>query len=101
MVAIGRLLLVAGALAWPGCAIVGAQAPGATERASLDTARIERLTVELQSLGYEQINQIWAFIGGKHLPSAIYKVRMVALQDTAPSGVEQPLTEIRTTFVAP
>lgn len=64
-------------------------------------ARIERLTVELQSLGYEQINQIWAFIGGKHLPSAIYKVRMVALQDTAPSGVEQPLTEIRTTFVAP
>lgn len=63
-------------------------------------ARIERLTVELQSLSYEQLNQVWAFIGGKQLPSAIYKVRMVSLQDTEPRSVEPPLTEIGTTLVA-
>lgn len=59
-------------------------------------ARIEKLTAELQSLNYEQLNQIWAFIGGKQLPSAIYKVRMVLLQDTAQTAIQQPLTQLET-----
>jgi hypothetical protein len=63
-------------------------------------SRIERLTAELQSLSYEQLNQVWAFIGGKYLPSAIYKIRMVALQDTAPKTVEKPISEIDTTIFA-
>ena len=62
----------------------------------LDT-RIERLTAELQSLSYEQLNKVWAFIGGKQLPSAIYKVRMIALQDAEPKTVESPLSQIETT----
>lgn len=60
--------------------------------------RIERLTVELQSLSFEQLNQVWAFLGAKHLPSAIYKVRMVALQDTAPADVQQPVSELGITW---
>jgi hypothetical protein len=63
-------------------------------------ARIERLTVELQSLTYEQLNQVWTFIGGKQLPSAIYKVRMVALQDLEPRSIELPVSEIQTTLLA-
>lgn len=62
--------------------------------------RIERLAVELQSLSYEQLNQIWAFLGAKHLPSALYKVRMVALQDTAPTSIQPPISEIETTLLA-
>lgn len=62
--------------------------------------RIERLTAELQSLTYEQLNQVWAFIGGKQLPSAIYKVRMIALQDAEPRAIEPPLAEIQTSAVA-
>ncbi|MBV9773848.1 MAG: DUF4255 domain-containing protein [Gemmatimonadetes bacterium] len=60
---------------------------------SLDP-RIEKLTVELQTLGYEQLNQVWAFIGGKQLPSAIYKVRMVILQDLEPTAVQPPVRAI-------
>jgi hypothetical protein len=56
--------------------------------------RIERLTVELQSLGYEQLNQIWAFVGGKQLPSVVYKVRMVAVQDRAPMEIMPPITAV-------
>jgi hypothetical protein len=59
---------------------------------------IGKLTVELLSLNYEQLNQIWAFIGGKQLPSVAYKVRMVTLQDAAQTKVQQPLTTIRTTI---
>lgn len=56
--------------------------------------RIEKLVMELQSPSFEQLNQIWAFIGGKQLPSVIYKLRMVVLQDTAQAAVQPPLTII-------
>jgi hypothetical protein len=55
-------------------------------------SRISRLTAELQSLGYEQLNQIWGFVGAKQLPSAIYKVRMVAMQDREPMALAPPIT---------
>lgn len=58
--------------------------------------QIERLNVELLSLGYEQLNQLWAFIGGKQLPSAVYKVRLVALQDVEPAAIQPPVTSIET-----
>lgn len=67
----------------------------ATEYPALDP-RIEKLIVELQSLSYEQLNQVWAFIGGKQLPSVIYKVRMVALQDKTPTIIQYPIKEIST-----
>jgi hypothetical protein len=58
-------------------------------------ARIRKLIVELQSLSYEQLNQIWAFIGGKQLPSVVYKVRMVVIQDEAQMAVQPPITTIK------
>ena len=57
---------------------------------------IERLAVELMSPSYEQLNQIWGFVGTKQLPSALYKIRLVVLQDTAPSAIRAPLTEVTT-----
>jgi len=59
---------------------------------------IGKLTVELMSLNYEQLNQVWAFIGGKQLPSVVYRVRMVTLQDAAQTAVQLPLTTISTTI---
>jgi hypothetical protein len=66
-----------------------------TEYPALDPA-IERLAVELQSPTYEQLNQIWGFVGTKQLPSVIYKIRMVVLQDTEPGQTRPPLTAITT-----
>ena len=39
-----------------------------------------KLIVELQKLSFEQINYIWGFLGGKQLPSVLYKVRMIPLE---------------------
>jgi hypothetical protein len=64
-----------------------------SEYPSLDP-RITKLIVELLSLGYEQLNQIWAYIGGKQLPSVFYKVRLVAIQDQTLTAVQPPLTTI-------
>lgn len=55
---------------------------------------IGKLTVELLSYGPEQLNQLWAYIGTKYLPSAVYRVRMLVLRDAEPTGVAAPVAEI-------
>lgn len=62
--------------------------------------RIGKLTVELQSPTYEHLNQIWGFVGGKQLPSALYKIRMVVLQDLDVATVQPPLTGIHSASAA-
>ncbi len=59
-------------------------------------ARIEKLNVELLSHTHEQLNQIWACLGSKYLPSVIYRVRVVTLQDREPAAIVRPITEINT-----
>jgi len=53
--------------------------------------------VELMSLTYEQLNQVWAFVGGKQLPSVIYRVRMIVLQDVEQSSIQPPITKMSAT----
>lgn len=47
---------------------------------SLDN-RILKLITELYSLNFEQINHLWSTLGGKYLPSVMYKVRQVSLDE--------------------
>ncbi len=56
--------------------------------------RIVKLTLELESPTYENLNQIWTFLGAKHLPSVIYKVRLIVLQDKAQVAIQSPITEV-------
>jgi hypothetical protein len=55
---------------------------------------LSRLVVELQRVDYEQLNQIWAYIGAKHLPSVVYRVRMVTVQEGAQTGIKPPILKI-------
>jgi len=43
--------------------------------------RIEELNADLFTLNFEQINHIWSTLGGKYLPSVMYKIRQVTLED--------------------
>ena len=62
--------------------------------------RIARLGVDLVSLTFEQLNQLWAFLGAKQLPSVLYRLRLVALQDLEPAAVQPPITTIGSTIEA-
>jgi Pvc16 N-terminal domain len=57
--------------------------------------RIEKLVPELQSLSFDQWNQIWGANGGKQLPSILYKTRLVVIQPDV-SSVRSPLVKIGT-----
>jgi hypothetical protein len=63
-----------------------------TEYPDLDP-NIDKLALELVSLTYDQLNSIWTFIGGKQLPSVVYRVRMLLIQD-AEAGLGAPITRI-------
>lgn len=60
--------------------------------------RIEKLTVEMLSLSTEQLNQVWAYLGSKYLPSVAYRVRMIVLQDVEPQEIAAPITTISATL---
>jgi hypothetical protein len=55
---------------------------------------IEYLIVELYSLSFEQQNQLWASLGGKYMPSVVYKVRLVVIDRGFLGAKEKAILEI-------
>lgn len=51
-----------------------------------------RLVMELFSLTFEQVNYLWASLGGKQMPFVLYKVRLTRVQDDRTQG-EAPVIE--------
>jgi hypothetical protein len=59
-----------------------------------DLDPIEYLIVELYSLSFEQQNQLWASLGGKYMPSVVYKVRLVVIDKGFLGRREKAILEI-------
>jgi hypothetical protein len=51
-----------------------------------------RFTMELYTLTFEQINHLWGSLGGRQIPFALYKLRLVSISDHAVAR-ETPLIE--------
>lgn len=50
----------------------------------------EKLIFDQYSMTFEQLNHLWGTLGGKYLPSVLYKVRLVSVfvdEDTEPANV--------------
>lgn len=43
--------------------------------------KIDKLIFDMVSMNAEQVNHLWAILGGKYLPSVLYKIRMVTIED--------------------
>ena len=43
--------------------------------------KIDKLIFDMVSMNAEQVNHLWAILGGKYLPSVLYKARMVVIED--------------------
>lgn len=52
---------------------------------------VDRLAMDLLNYGPEQLNQLWSCLGTRHLPSAIYRLRMVVRQDLASAASAAPV----------
>jgi len=45
--------------------------------------RIQKLIADLYTVNFEQLNQIWSILGGKYMPSVMYKIRQVTIDEDA------------------
>lgn len=62
---------------------------------------IEKLSFDMETIGVERLNNIWAMLGAKYMPSIIYKTRMLTFDDaitteyrpviTSASGTHSPM----------
>lgn len=57
---------------------------------------IDKLTFEMESLTAERLNNLWATMGAKYMPSVLYKIRMITFDSSmireyrpAVSGIER------------
>lgn len=44
-------------------------------------AGIEKLSFDMETVGVERLNNIWAMLGAKYMPSVLYKTRMLTFDD--------------------
>ncbi|MFA6945182.1 MAG: DUF4255 domain-containing protein [Pedobacter sp.] len=56
--------------------------------------KIEKLIVDLYTLNFEQINHLWSTMGGKYIPSVLYKVRQITINEDAVVSGGGLITEI-------
>lgn len=54
---------------------------------------VGKLVVELETLDYEFQNHVWGTLGGKLLPSVMYRIRLIAVQMGKVSATGKPITE--------
>jgi len=68
-----------------------------------DEALRLRLSLDLYSLSFEKINQLWGTLGGKQVPFVVYKVRVVEEQAESQFGSGAAITTIegRTEIINP
>lgn len=50
----------------------------------------------MHHIGFENLNNLWTVLGGKYLPSVLYKARLVMVQEAPPTG-RQVITDIQAT----
>jgi hypothetical protein len=54
-----------------------------------------KLIVELQSPTIEELNNLWGMLGGKQLPSVLYRIRMVELDSQQVIDTVVPIDEVK------
>ncbi len=57
-----------------------------------------RFTTELYTPTFEQLNYIWGTLGGKSLPSALYKISLVKIESEVLQEKGRPITQVSGTL---
>jgi len=58
-----------------------------------------KFTLELYTLTFEQINHLWGSLGGRQVPFAMYKLRLIAITDRKRLREVPLIEEIDTTIL--
>ena len=56
---------------------------------------IEKIIADLYTLSFEQQNYLWSLMGAKYMPSVIYKLRMLSIDEQLIKDKVKPVKEIQ------
>ena len=56
---------------------------------------IQKLIVDLFPLNFEQQNHLWGALGAKYLPSVMYKVRLLTVQEAQAADDQKPVSGLK------
>lgn len=57
-------------------------------------ANLSKIVVELYSYSFEQLYNFWSVVGAKYLPSVLYKVKTLRIQENAIQESGEPIEQI-------
>ncbi len=57
-------------------------------------AGVEKLIMDLNTLSFQDMNNLWGILGSKYLPSVMYKMRMISISEEFTQGNAPLLHEI-------
>lgn len=58
--------------------------------------QVNKLSFEMETQDFQQKGYMWGLLGGKYLPSVLYKMRMLTFLDSEPEEFRPPITEVDT-----
>ena len=53
-------------------------------------SRIEKLVLDIENLSIQDMSNLWSSLGGKYMPSILYRIRMVTFDSDEMTG-RQPI----------
>ncbi|MCX6250207.1 MAG: DUF4255 domain-containing protein [Bacteroidetes bacterium] len=56
---------------------------------------IEELIFDMKTLSLQDLNNLWAILGSKYIPSVLYKMRLIKIMDTFTRGSAEVIKEIK------
>ncbi|MDX5338440.1 MAG: DUF4255 domain-containing protein [Cyclobacteriaceae bacterium] len=59
--------------------------------------KLKKIIVELYSYSFEQLYNFWSVVGAKYLPSVLYKIKTIQIQENALQESGEPIEQIFTT----
>ena len=65
-----------------------------TPALAAEDPNIKKLILEFYSYSFEQMYNFWSVLGTKYLPSVLYKVRLLKIQEDIVVGDALPIEEI-------
>lgn len=68
------------------------------EKEDFDVLGSFKLIVELYTASFEQLNHVWGTLGGRQLPSVIYKIQLVEIDRKALLGAEKVILHVNDTL---
>jgi hypothetical protein len=56
--------------------------------------KYQQITFEMMSLGYDQLNQMWSYLGSRYMPSVLFKMKFISIQAYEPQNFGKVIKKI-------